>query len=413
MKILIVDDNDNKRTAVEEVLKKMDIHHLEVDCVKSVTSCIIYLCKEEVDILILDEQLPITDNSAINENGGIEIINTIKTDRSIIKPQKVIYLSAYTESLQQISNVMTHSAILYQEDSVEWAEKLMEIVSFYEMALAQRKRQFLYDVALIATTEPEYCVLKQLSANWATLKIPGDSAIYEETEWMRNGKIYKVVATKLNQMGMPAAATATSKMIYEFVPRYVAMYGIAGGVENDAKFGDIIVATKVWDYCSGKYDSPEDVKGKDCKDKMLSGAIKAFKPTSNSINAEAKVINMQSKDYNQFLYEIYKSYIPSKMQEPPKVWWGSLACGSSVVKNPAIVDEMVRKYDRKTLGIDMESYGIFYAVENSIAPVPTAICVKAISDFADKDKTDEYQQYAAEMSGKFIKELLMDLLDNV
>lgn len=308
---------------------------------------------------------------------------------------------------------MSQSAILYKEDSEEWKEKLTELVTFFVQANTQRKRRYLYDIALLATTDTEYKIIKKLSNNWATLKYSGDSVIYEECEWVREGKVYKVVATKLNQMGMAAAATIASKMIFEFIPRLVVMYGIAGGVENDADFGDIIVATKVWDYCSGKYDTPEVTEGETNKDILISGAIKAFKPTSNAINTTSQIVNMQNKDYDMVLEDIFRNYIPSKTQKAPKIWWGSLACGSSVIKNRAIVDEMVRKHDRKTLGIDMESYGVFYAVENSISPVPKALCIKAISDFADKEKNDNYQEYAAEVSGKFAKVLSMDLIDDL
>ena len=60
----------------------------------------------------------------------------------------------------------------------------------------------------------------------------------------------------------------------------------------------------------------------------------------------------------------------------------------------------------------MESYGLFYAVKNAIAPVPKALCVKSVSDFADKSKGDEYQKYAATTSSQFAKELVLRLLEN-
>lgn len=412
MEVLIVEDNQEKSSQIKETIESMDIRNINIEITTSITECIAKLCTTSVDILILDEQLPVTNGGLISETGGNDIIKTLKTDRYIKKPKKIIYVSAYQDSLTKILNEMPHAAILYQEDSTEWKEKLMEIITFFVQANNQKRRTYLYDVALIATTDTEYEIIKKLSDQWSLIKYTGDTAIYQETQWIRNGRIYKIVATKLNQMGMPAAATVTSKMIYEFVPRYVVMYGIAGGVENDAKFGDIIVATKVWDYCSGKYDTPESIGREPTIEEELAGAINAFKPTSNSMNAKIQITNMQSKNYDAVLNEIYRSYIPTKMPAPPKVWWGSLACGSSVIKNRAIVDVMVRKVDRKTLGIDMESYGVFYAVENAIEPVPKALCVKAISDFADKDKIDDYQAYAAEVSGKFAKELVMDLLDD-
>ncbi len=413
MEILIVEDNEQKALAIEEAIRTLKNEKIKLTRVKGISECIVELCNRVVDIMILDEQLPSCEGGKINEDGGKEIVRNLKINRNTNKPKKIIYLSAYEESLKQGMNEMSHSAILYQHDSEEWKKKLIEHITFFVQAYEYSKRQYLYDIALVATTDSEYNIIRTLSDNWHVLRCPGDSARYEECEWVREGKIYKVVATRLNQMGMPAAATVVTKMIFEFVPRLVVMYGIAGGVENDANFGDIIVATKVWDYCSGKYDTPQVSEEETNKDILLSGAIKAFSPTSNTIDADVQIQNMLGKDYSAVLSDIHRSCFPVKVEVPPKVLWGSLACGSSVIKNRAIVDEMVRKHDRKTLGIDMESYGVFYAVKNAVAPAPKAVCVKAISDFADKDKNNDYQLYAAEISGKFAKTLAMDLIDNL
>ena len=53
----------------------------------------------------------------------------------------------------------------------------------------------------------------------------------------------KVVISAANQMGMVAATSLTTKMIANFIPRYVVMTGIAGGTKSDKMdYGDIIVA---------------------------------------------------------------------------------------------------------------------------------------------------------------------------
>lgn len=407
MKILVVEDNEQKMNEICNSIQEIGIN-LNIEKKHSVASCITYLAKEQVDILILDAQLPARDgHKNILEDGGHMIIDSILGTREIKKPKKLIYLSAFPEALEKEVGDFPQTAILYRQDSIEWKTKLKDNIKFYFDSVQQDRRQFKYDIAMITATPIEYEKMHMLSKDWREIHFQGDNARYEETYWRRNGHAYKVIGCKLNQMGMPAAATVTTKLIEQFIPRYVVICGIAGGVEKDASYGDIIVATKVWDYCSGKYDASQDNRDDD-----LESAIKNFKPTSNSVNANSRITNMQDKDYKSVLNKIFKDYIPSKMQKAPKIWWGSFACGSSVIKNRAIIDEMILKFDRKTLGIDMESYGVFYAVDNAIAPQPKVVCVKAISDFADRDKNNDYQDYAATVSAKFSKEFVLDLLDN-
>ncbi len=55
-------------------------------------------------------------------------------------------------------------------------------------------------------------------------------------------------------MGMTSASAMVAKAIVHFDPEYIIMPGIAAGVEKDVNIGDIMVATEVWDYSSGKYE---------------------------------------------------------------------------------------------------------------------------------------------------------------
>jgi len=74
-----------------------------------------------------------------------------------------------------------------------------------------------------------------------------------------------------------------------------------------------------------------------------------------------------------------------------------------VVTHRGTFDELLNQH-RGLLGIDMEAYALFSAAVGSGKPRPLALCVKAVSDFADKDKVDDYQEYAASISASFILE---------
>ena len=122
--------------------------------------------------------------------------------------------------------------------------------------------------------------------------------------------------------------------------------------------------------------------------------------------------NMESvlkRDYSEELYNIRKGWdddIPTDL----KLVLGPLACGAAVVGNSEIVDDMIKQHSRKTVGLDMESYGMFYATNYGLDSGTIPICLKSISDFADEKKGDGYQKYAAYTSAGFARYLIESVL---
>ena len=68
--------------------------------------------------------------------------------------------------------------------------------------------------------------------------------------------------------------------------------------------------------------------------------------------------------------------------------------GASVVGDPEMTKLIIEQH-RKLMGIEMESYGVLAAAEESPLPLPEAFSIKSVSDFGDDDKSDAYQKYAA------------------
>ena len=80
-----------------------------------------------------------------------------------------------------------------------------------------------------------------------------------------------------------------------------------------------------------------------------------------------------------------------------------MACGSSVVANRKVLEKQVYAQLSTTAGLDMESYAVVYAAQNATLPQPIPIIIKSVCDYADSNKTDEYQKFAAYTSCEFAK----------
>ena len=89
---------------------------------------------------------------------------------------------------------------------------------------------------------------------------------------------------------------------------------------------------------------------------------------------------------------------------------GPMACGSSVVANNLVLKKQIHSQLENTAGLDMESYGVVYAATNASEPKPYPIIIKSVCDFANSEKSDDFQKFAAYTSSEFAKLLVEDYL---
>ncbi len=248
---------------------------------------------------------------------------------------------------------------------------------------------YIYDVAIITAVDIEEASVKRLYSEWKELKPSNDSQTYYETAFLKDGKERKVITAKQGEMGMTAASHLASKIITKFRPRYLLMTGIAAGIGADQIYGDVIVPDVIWNYAAGKFVSAENAD-------ITFGDI-GFLPRPVAIELDSEILKiikeLKDSEENEFHLHI-----------------GPMACGNSVVANRDVVNKQIHSLFPKTVGLDMESYSVFYAAEYSSSPKPKAIVIKSICDYADAEKSDQYQKFAAYTSSNFAKFLFENYL---
>ncbi|NEO53440.1 MAG: 5'-methylthioadenosine/S-adenosylhomocysteine nucleosidase [Okeania sp. SIO3B5] len=82
----------------------------------------------------------------------------------------------------------------------------------------------------------------------------------------------------------------------------------------------------------------------------------------------------------------------------PEIHPGVIATTSKVQKDPQLF-QRIEKLQRKILGVEMEGAAI--GVVGAISEIPIII-VKGVQDYADHDKNDQFREYAAEVSARFL-----------
>ncbi len=406
LKVLIVDDERIKMGNIQEVLLetgKIDEAGIETvmtveDAIKRIKSC-------RYDMVVLDVSLPYHISRETNRTGGVAVLKCITTMDQAKRPLCVLGLTGYEDSLQQSEEEFENAAcvlIKYHSDSAEWRNKLKEKLKWLYYAKQDLEKElkesaeYLYDMAVITATAVEYKAVRCWNAGWKEERLAGDPEIYCVGKLAVNGTEKSVVLAKQKYMGMTAASALTSKIISQFRPRYVCMVGITGGRKDEVSIGDIIVADESWDYGSGKWKNED-------------GQVR-FCPEPHYISLSPEMHALFTKDFSAKLREIrdqWNKAAETEVRQDARLHLGALASGAAVIQNEQIRKQYIDTHHRRVLGVDMETYGVYYACENAMQPAPQYFSVKAVSDYADESKDDRYQKYCAYLSAWFVFEVMV------
>lgn len=190
-------------------------------------------------------------------------------------------------------------------------------------------------------------------------------------------------------MGNPNAAQKTERAIAHLKPDAVLFVGVAGGIK-DVKIGDVVVATKVYDYHSGKAADQFQ-----CRPEVVLPHHRIMERA----RAEARK--------NDWL----KRLAPPIPAPGPRVFLGAIAAGEQVVVSTESESyKLIREKYNDALALEMESYGFLKAAH--AYSVLEALVVRGISDLlAGKTEADEggSQERASRHAAAFAFQVLARL----
>jgi nucleoside phosphorylase len=190
--------------------------------------------------------------------------------------------------------------------------------------------------------------------------------------------------------GGSAAATETERAITFYHPDLVLFVGVAGG-RKGVKHGDVVAATKVYAYESGKDDA------------IFQTRPEVGRPSYRlEQRAEAEAAK---KDWLKRLGD--------NLPDPhPSVHVGPIAAGGSVITSlDSATEKLLQASYNDTLAVEMEGHGFLEAVHRADRQVD-ALIIRGISDLmSDKAEADalHWQEIASRHASAFAFEILAKL----
>ena len=412
LKVLIVDDTQEKILEIRQVLNGFVENPDDVPICGSIRDALKESTKTRYDLVILDLFIPLKAGESPDPKNAMSYLKVIKQDEDIICPVFVIGITQKQDIIDEsFFEAETLKVLWYAENDDSWKAQLINRLEY--LSGVKRKMgiayEYDYDVAIInALQYPEHDMMKQaLGGDWKELNLPDDktTTYYEKILQTKTEKPLRCISCYAPQMASVASATLTSMLILRFHPRYLFMTGICGGLKgNDIEYGDILVATQVWDGMSGKF---KEINSDEGKSEMI------FEPDYRPISLDAAMLNIVNrlKDKEELCAQIKATFQGEKPNTVLKIHTGPMTSVPAVIASEKKIAEL-KVHARKLIGLEMESYGMFYAAEHAhhLKPIYTA-SLKSASDLADKDKTDKYQAYASYTSAMLLKYIIENELD--
>lgn len=413
LRIILIDDAAEKISRYKELLS--EFNEINTDCVDvatSLTEAEEKMADTQYDLAVLDLYLPLRYGDDPHPDNAVTLLRDLTSDEDLKMPFNIVGITRWKDADPKYKDFFEDlllAYIVYEQGNDNWKNRLRQKITFLLKAQRSVQEQLItnYDVAIVNALESENLKVRESFGldGWQEETIPADlsTTFYTKRYTMANGKQIRIVTCYALQMASTASAALTTKLIYNYRPKYLFMTGIAAAVDRgDVNLGDVLVASKVWDGASGKIKTDEegnDIFYPDYHELTLDPDVQGI---VKRIAADRGVLNSIEESYQ---------FKQGKPDTKLSLHLGPIASVPAVLSSKEEVSK-IKVHCRKLLGIEMEGYGVFYAANNSARPRPLyTVLIKSVSDYADPEKSDNYQDYAMYTSAQVAKHVICNHLE--
>jgi nucleoside phosphorylase len=399
MNVLIVDDTHQKVEKVYEVLKSLD-ETVQVVHETNVASARRRLRSEKFDLLLIDIKLPANAGAMPTERGGLDFFDLLLLDKKSCFPGEVLFVTSEDGLFATMqSEVLSRGCSICEVSDrvVDWKNHLSGKASLALKRAARSNPKV--DVAVVTALGSELDAVLQLNYAWTDFRIAEDPTLYRFGRiQLHNGESRSIVAASALRKGMAASAAIATKLVLNFAPSMLAMTGICAGVKGKVNLGDVVVGSPTWDWGSGKHAENDDGSN-----------VFRLSPKQTELGVGIESMCDEISRCATFTSRVRDGWRGDLPAGKFGCHVGPMASGASVIANASVALEIANQ-NRDLIAIEMEAFAVMVATEYSTIRPTIGVAIKSVCDYADGQKHDGWQPYAAYTSASFADELFKRFL---
>ncbi|MFC4738579.1 hypothetical protein ACFO3U_01075 [Flavobacterium ponti] len=241
------------------------------------------------------------------------------------------------------------------------------------------------DVNYVIITALEQDEMEKVLPLIQTLKTIENNKHLIELGFFKSSPDKKVIYASQINTGMVDAAILATELICRYNPKFLIMTGVMGGKPKDTLIGDVIISKKVFTIDKGKL-TEED-----------------FKREIESVSTESSYTTKIERDKKKII-----DFIKEKDEinnTEVNIHCEPVACVRSVIDRKGFFKDDILTVDRKTIGLEMEGYGIARACQIVNNGQTTPLIIKSVMDNTQR-KTDGAKKLAAWTSAKVLEYII-------
>jgi nucleoside phosphorylase/CheY-like chemotaxis protein len=380
MKILLLEDDFDKREEIKTALLEMDVGAE----ITEVTNGYDYLKKAsayDFDLILLDLLVPRSAKDPKVEDHCEQLIDATRSTDSRAFRTPAIVLTKYLETSEDFFSTLNKvdiNVISFASDG-DWKHSL-------NMKVIAARPKVKFDFVIICALAKEAMAYKEASDYFGPLKTI-NGLLCREISIVDN----KGVVIELPRMGLVSSGVIAAYAIERFNPKLICMSGICGGAPGESKIYDVLVTEVCHQHDVGKWTD------------------KGFKLEHYDIQVETKIRNrlqelIHDPKVNSYIetgLNVQKSEYPQDVEiVASSVRMAATSSGSAVMAEEGKTASL-SVGQRKLAGFDMEVYAIFEAARLSDS-MPSFFAAKTVVDDGDKNKGDRFHRIGCLLSAKFV-----------
>ena len=213
------------------------------------------------------------------------------------------------------------------------------------------------------------------------------------------GRPLRVALTCIAGAGNPSAAVATTRLLARYRPRGVILMGIAAGIRNKVRIGDVVLSERVVAYEPAAV--VRDARGRAVTQRRpgIERLPHAIQQDVTNYQSEPPPIERITKRFESIggtipkpqggQEEEYRTHVIRRVAAP---LGSTIASGEKLLRNPAVLLGVREGIHGKIEVGEMEAVGF---VEACLPSHTQWLVIRGISDFGDELKSDAFHRLAS------------------